>query len=419
MSCKKDVNYVMKKLLPIVITLFMLVLSACSRTDPETAQNTQEFSQVLSVQVDSNAERSAVEAQYGGKVIAWYPESNLAILGLYGGNFTAQNVDAFKTPEVSTLSLYNNGYKTWGGGYRTWSGGYKAWGGGGTTYPTTFTENVALWNIIRLTQGQNLAHNLGRGVKVAVIDSGIDLAHPAFVGKLAPSTEWKDFVDGDSNPQDVLNPAYLSTAVQNKGYGHGTSVAGVILQVAPNATILPIRVLEPDGTGDLDKVIQAVDWAIQKGAKVINLSLGTDLNDQNFKNIISVARSSGVAIVGSSGNNGVKGVEYPARYSGTVFAVGSISSTGAQSVFSSYGADLDIMAPGEFMYSAFPAGQIAYSSGTSFASPIIAGSYALALGQKGLTPGQLENAIINTILKVSGNPAGTVQVDAFMTKALK
>lgn len=407
----------MKKLLPLVIALCMLVLSACSRPAPELAQNTQEFNQVISVQVDSKSDRSSVEAQYGGKVIAWYPENNLAILGLYGGDLTAQNVDAYKTPEVSTLSAYNNGYKTWGGGYRAWSGGYKAWGGG-TTAPTTFTENQTLWSLIRLTQGQNLAPNLGRGVKVAVIDSGLDLAHPAFTGKLAPSTEWKDFVDGDTKPQDVLNPSFASTAPQNKGYGHGTSVAGVILQVAPNATILPIRVLEPDGTGDLDKVIQAIDWAVQKGAKVINLSLGTDVDYAALKDAVKIADSKGIVVVASSGNNGTKGVETPARYGTYALAVGSVSSTGVQSVFSSFSGDLDLMAPGEFVYTAFPNQQVAYSSGTSFAAPIVSGAHALVLGQKAVTVSVMNATLTSSLLKVGTNPRGTLQVDGFISLTL-
>jgi thermitase len=332
----------------------------------------------------------------------------VAILRVAGGDLAAQNIDAFKTPEVSTLSAYNNGYKTWGGGLRAWSGGYKAWGGGTATVPTTFTENQGLWTQIRLVQGQNLAPNLGRGVKVAVIDTGLDLAHPAFVGKLAPSTEWKDFVDGGT-PQEVSG---------GKGYGHGTAVAGVILQVAPNVVILPIRVLEADGTGDLDKVIQAVDWAIQKGAKVINLSLGTDVDYAAFKEMIKVADTRGIAVIASSGNNGTKGVEVPAKYGTHVIAVGSVSSAGTQSVFSSFGGELDIMSPGEFMYSSFPGQQIAYSSGTSFAAPIVSGAHALVLGQKAVTLSVLSSSLTSTSLKVGSNPKGTLQMDAFINLAL-
>jgi thermitase len=406
---ERNVYYVMKKFFPIVIALCMVVLSACSRTAPQV-QPTQELDGVLSVQIDSNASQEAVAAQYGGEVIVWRPENNLAILRVSGSDFSASNIDAFKTPEVSTLSAYNNGYKTWGGGNKAWGGGYKSWGGGTASAPTTFTENQTLWTMIRLKEGQNLAPKLGQGVKVAVIDSGIDLTHPAFVGKLAPSSEWKDFVGNDASPQEVTG---------GKGYGHGTAVAGVILQVAPNAVILPIRVLEPDGTGDLDKVVLAVDWAIKKGAKIINLSLGTDTDLKAFSDILVVARSKGIAVVASSGNNGSRGIEYPAKYDTQVIGVGSVSSTGVQSVFSSYSGELAIMAPGEFMYSAYPGQQIAYSSGTSFAAPIVAGTYALALGQKAVTYSKLYSTIAGESVRVGSNPKGTVQVDAFLKKVLQ
>jgi starvation-inducible outer membrane lipoprotein len=92
----------MKKLLPLVIALCMVVLSACSRTTPQV-QLSQELNQVLSVQIASNASQEAVATQYGGEVIVWRPENNLAILRVSGGDFAALNTDAFKTPEVSTL----------------------------------------------------------------------------------------------------------------------------------------------------------------------------------------------------------------------------------------------------------------------------------------------------------------------------
>jgi uncharacterized protein YceK len=117
----------MKKLLPLVIALCVLVLSACSSVAPQT-QTSQEFSSVLSVEVDSQAVQSDIEAQYNGKVIAWYPENNLAILGLYQGELSAladPNKDVYGAPEVTA-----GGSRAWGGGSRAWGGGYKAWGGG-------------------------------------------------------------------------------------------------------------------------------------------------------------------------------------------------------------------------------------------------------------------------------------------------
>ncbi|MEZ4606323.1 MAG: S8 family serine peptidase [Deinococcales bacterium] len=87
-------------------------------------------------------------------------------------------------------------------------------------------------------------------MKVAVIDTGVDLSHPMLSGKLAPSTEWWDYVDNDNSPQDVSG---------GEGYGHGTVVSTLILQVAPQATILPLRVLASNGLGDLDDVAAAID----------------------------------------------------------------------------------------------------------------------------------------------------------------
>jgi thermitase len=359
----------MKKLLPLVIALCVLVLSACSSVAPQT-QNSQEFSSVLSVEVDSQAVQSDVEAQYNGKVIAWHPENNLAILGLYAGEVSAQgdgNKDALVSPEAS-----GSGSRAWGGGSRAWGGGYKAWGGGNSSTPTTFTENIPLWQKIRLVEAQNVARNLGRGVKVAVIDSGLDLNHPAFAGRLAPASEWKDFVDDDAVPQDVGS---------GNGFGHGTGVAGVILQVAPNATILPIRVLEADGTGDLDDVVAAIDWAMQKGVKVINLSLGSTTDLKTMNDMLKLIAKYNMIAVASAGNNGQKSIEYPARHGAEVVGVGSVDKNDVKSTFSAYGKTLDVMAPGEFVYTAYPNNQIGYWSGTSFAAPMVTGAIALAVGE--------------------------------------
>lgn len=404
----------MKKLLLFVITLSMVVLSACSRQAPELAQNSQEFSSVLSVQIENDFKREAVEAQYNGKVIAWYPENNLAVLGLYAGELSAQgdgNKDALVTPEASA-----SGTRAWGGGNRAWGGGYRTWGGGNSTTPTTFGENVPMWQKIKLVEAQNVARNLGRGVKVAVIDSGIDLNHPAFAGKLAPQGEWKDFVDNDNLPQEVGS---------GNGFGHGTGVAGVILQVAPNATILPIRVLEADGTGDLDDVVAAIDWAIQKGAKVINLSLGSDVDLKAMRDMLKLIASHNIIAVASAGNNGQKNIEYPARHGAEVIGVGSVDKYDLKSDFSAYGKELDVMAPGEFVYTPYPNNQIAYWNGTSFAAPMVTGAVALVLAENSAAKAaDAFKESVDTINEIALNRrygkdlSGRLNIEAYVRKAL-
>jgi thermitase len=358
----------MKPLIALLLVLSILLSACSSKTQP--VASSQEVERVLSLEIASDANRADIEAQYNGKILAWHPESNLAIVGLYQGELSAlgdSNKDALVSPEAS-----GSGSRAWGGGSRAWGGGYKAWGGGNSSVPTTFSENVPLWQKIRLVEAQNVARNLGRGVKIAVIDSGIDLNHPAFAGRLAPASEWKDFVDNDNNPQEVGS---------GNGFGHGTGVAGVILQVAPNATILPIRVLEADGTGDLDDVVAAIDWAMQKGVKVINLSLGSTTDLKAMNDMLKLIAKYDMIAVASAGNNGQKSIEYPARHGAEVVGVGSVDKNDVKSTFSAYGKTLDVMAPGEFVYTPYPNNQIGYWTGTSFAAPMVTGAIALAVGE--------------------------------------
>ncbi len=408
----------MKPLITLLLVLSILLAACNSALQPSSKDQSttdQEVERVLSLEIASDANQADLEAQYNGKVIAWHPEHNLAILGLYAsGELNALgdgNKDALLSPEAS-----GSGSRAWGGGSRAWGGGYKAWGGGNSSTPTTFSENVPLWQKIRLVEAQNVARNLGRGVKIAVIDSGIDLSHPAFVGRLAPASEWKDFVDDDNNPQEVGS---------GHGFGHGTGVAGVILQVAPNATILPIRVLESDGTGDLDDVVAAIDWAMRKGVKVINLSLGSTTDLKTMKDMLKLIAKYDMIAVASAGNNGQPSIEYPARHGAEVVGVGSVDKNDVKSTFSAYGKTLDVMAPGEFVYTAYPNNQIAHWSGTSFAAPMVTGAIALAVGEGIVVKAKdvLKNRT-DDISKVPGNSSfakelgGRLNVEAFVRTSL-
>ena len=227
-----------------------------------------------------------------------------------------------------------------------------------------------------MPEGQALASRLGAGVKVAVIDTGIDLRHPAFAGKLAPSSEWKDYVDGDNYPQEV----------PGSNYGHGTGVADIIVQVAPNVTILPIRVLGPDGAGDTTDVVAAIDYAVSRGAQVINLSLGTDTKEKALEELVKYALKADVTVVASAGNNGRESVMFPASYKDATIGVGSVNRYDELSTFSAYGKDLSLTAPGESIYTAAPDQSVGYWSGTSFSAPIVSGAAALALGERATYP---------------------------------
>lgn len=136
-------------------------------------------------------------------------------------------------------------------------------------------------------------------------------------------------------------------------YGHGTAVAGIVLQVSPLATILPIRVLNPEGVGDLDDVILTIEHAVQMGADIINLSLGTVEYSQALANFIDFALDQGVYVVAAAGNTGDTNMIHPTASAELInneyglISVGSIDKFDAKSKFSSYGEPLEYVAPGE------------------------------------------------------------------------
>ncbi|MCA9836176.1 MAG: S8 family serine peptidase [Trueperaceae bacterium] len=367
----------------VLLVLLIGVLSACSTSELPTQANEPSPSHLTTVQISAADTRADVEARYGGSVLVFRPEAGFAILGLdqeegeLSTLATETSEDAFSSPEVSAsgYSAWAGGFSAWAGGWSAWAGGWSAWAGGsGTSGPN---ENNNAWQQIKLKEAHAVSRNFGDGVKVAVIDTGFDLDHPVLANHLAPRSEWKDFIDNDDYPAEPNS---------GRGHGHGTAVAGIVLQVAPKATILPIRVLESDGTGDLDDVIAAIDYAISQGARVINLSLGTNQWSNSLYHMLYLAKQSKVYVVASAGNSG-QGLTYPGNmswYADThpyVASVGSVDANGVVSDFSSYQGHLYALAPGEAIASAFPGKQRGAFRGTSFAAPMVSGALALAIGE--------------------------------------
>jgi thermitase len=380
-------NNVLKQL---VLSALILVLAACSSPAPVQTNTDFEVASVATIQISSEDSEATIAAKYGAKIISFKPEAGFAVLGFPKGELTAltttANQDFFAQPEVtaSGTKAWGGGKNAWGGGLKAWSGGKNAWGGG-TTSPTPPSENTTVWNQINLPAAYTSATKFGLGIKVAVIDTGIDLNHSIFQGSLAPSAEWKDFVDDDTNPQEGGGDA-------DAGYGHGTAVAGIILQVAPRVTILPIRVLDRDGSGDLDDVIAAIDWAVQKGAKIINLSLGSLSNTEALTSMVNYAASRNVLVVSSAGNEGkANSLTFPARMArryglmdsgfGKIYGVGSTNSSSVTSLFSNYSDNFSGVTPGEAIATSYPNNQMVSATGTSFAAPLYSGALALALSE--------------------------------------
>jgi subtilisin family serine protease len=223
-------------------------------------------------------------------------------------------------------------------------------------------------------------------VIVAVLDTGIDLNHPAFAGRLV---QGYDFVDNDNNPSEEG-----STALGP--YGHGTHVAGLIAMVAPEAKIMPIRVLGTDGRGNFFTLAEAIKYALNNGAKVINLSLSTpspsDLVSEVFYAELDgdddgATFMQGAVVVAAAGNSGLVVREYPAavdqdpsrvdRRGRCVLSVASSGGTDVVSTFSTRGSWVSVMSPGERIFSPVPGTRYGMWFGTSMSSPIVAGTVAL------------------------------------------
>ncbi|WP_297859295.1 S8 family serine peptidase [Meiothermus sp.] len=342
---------------------------------------------IITVKIGASDTQEATLQKYGGAILSWYPDPGIAHLKLSTAEHAALmsrgvSVQSTANGTLSAPTTQANGFKSWVGGFNSWAGGFNSWAGGwnswdgGTNLPSMPDENNAVFMQIRLPQAHAIARKFGEGVKVAVVDTGVDTAHPGFVGRLAPSSEWRDFIENDNNPMEPTG---------GSAYGHGTAVAGLILQVAPKATILPIRVLNSNGQGDLDDVILAINHAVNVGVKIINLSLGAFEWYQPLVDAINFAGSRGVWVVTSAGNQGKKNeITYPGRWGwwlSNVIGVGSVDSDDKLSKFSSFGADVFTWAPGNDVSSYYPGNRTAKFRGTSFAAPLVAGALALAYSE--------------------------------------
>jgi subtilisin family serine protease len=252
---------------------------------------------------------------------------------------------------------------------------------------------------------------------VAVIDTGVDLDHPALQAVLTPGYDFTNNTDGGGESgvgqasAAVVNAVWVngstivvidqaSAAVVNdpahRGVGHGTMVAGAVHFVAPGAQIMPLRAFGADGTGHTSNILRAIYYAVRNGATVLNLSFSRDTPSPELKRALTHAKQNGVVAVASAGNDGDTELVYPAALN-TVISVASTSNGDRRSLFSNYGSELvDLAAPGEGIITPYPGGTYAGAYGTSFAAPLVAGTVALLHEiHPELTPDQVRLAIEN------------------------
>jgi subtilisin family serine protease len=231
-----------------------------------------------------------------------------------------------------------------------------------------------------------IAHDisLGKGVTVAVLDTGAQLDHPALKANLEGVKRY-DFVDDDEDPSDApVGADEDGNGLEDELVGHGTHVAGIVDLVAPEAKVMPLRVLDTEGYGEGFNIAKAIYFAANNGADVINLSLGTPSRSKLLRKVIKDATKNGVLVAAAAGNLNSSKPYYPAAGNGDdadavngLVAVTSVSIYGQKSDFANYGSWVDIAAPGEGIMSAFPVSKYAYWSGTSMTTAFVSGQAAL------------------------------------------
>jgi subtilisin family serine protease len=236
-------------------------------------------------------------------------------------------------------------------------------------------RNQWAWQRIDLVRSQNVSE--GRNVTVATLDTGVNANHPAIKDQLVPGY---NALTGSPDATD--------------DNGHGTFVAGVISQVAPDASIMPVKVLNNLGQGTVADASEGIFWAVNHNARVINMSLGLYTNSILLQLSINYAQLHGDLVVASAGNSGTASKRYPAAYPG-VIGVAATDSNNLKASFSNYGNNARVSAPGVHIYSAYYTGGYAYGDGTSFAAPQVA---ALAAQVWANTPNSPPTTVSSRIL---------------------
>jgi subtilisin family serine protease len=211
---------------------------------------------------------------------------------------------------------------------------------------------------------------------VAVLDTGIDAAHPALAGRIHPGGV--DVVDGDLDPSEVADGVDNGgDGLVDEAFGHGTYVAGLIALVAPSARLLPVRVLDSDGSGSAWTIAQGLVAAADRGAGLVNMSLGA--GDLGFvvEGLVKDLVEGDIVIVAAAGNDGDATRRWPAAYPDVISVGGHDGRTGIRSTFTNWASWVQLSAPGVGIDSTYPGGRYARWGGTSAAAPVVTAAAAL------------------------------------------
>lgn len=254
------------------------------------------------------------------------------------------------------------------------------------------------WNLVAVQAPLVLDKARGSGIKIAIVDSGIDLHHPG----LPHTAEGYNALDPETSPED--------------DNGHGTHVAGIAAGnwqdgsgVAPEATIVPVKVLDSSGSGNLSDVVDGLNWCLSRNIPIVNMSLGSPRDTQTMRAAVAALWEAGLLAVAAAGNEGPRlgTVSFPARWP-EVLAVAASTQDGRIAEFSSRGPQVDLAAPGQSILSTWPGGGTRTLSGTSMAAPHVSGGAALLMelsqksGYPAVRPGEVIRLLLDGCSKLAG-----------------
>jgi subtilisin len=243
--------------------------------------------------------------------------------------------------------------------------------------PAPTPEYLLSWGVTRIAADRAAWNGIrGAGIKVAILDTGIDYNHPELKENYRGGY---NFLTNTADPFD------------DSRRGHGTHIAGIIaakdngtgvVGVAPDASLYAVKILDKNMFGSTSRVVAGLDWAIANKVDVINISFSIP-NDPIFfsqavKDACDAAYAAGIVIVAAAGNSGRPVVDYPADFA-SVIAVAATAADNTRAFFSNYGAKIEFSAPGVGITSTLPGGGYGLLNGTSQAAPHVTGAVALLL----------------------------------------
>lgn len=261
--------------------------------------------------------------------------------------------------------------------------------------------NGTAWHLPKIQSPLAWNVSAGSNVVVAVLDSGVNFQHPDLAGNLLPGY---DFVWDDNDPSD--------------DFGHGTAVAGAVAAVGNNgigsagvaygSKILPVKVMDSLGFASYSAIADGIRYAVDRGARIINLSIAGSSPSSTLQGAIDYAWRSNVVVVAAAGNYANSTPQYPAACA-HVLAVSATTSNDTLAAFSSFGPHLALAAPGENIFSTMRSlsNPYGYGNGTSLASPIVAATAALVASANS----KLSNDQIATVLEQTTDDLGAAGFD--------